>query len=126
MAKKNILTITVALVIAFLSLAGSDSFESSKIIKFSGSDKIAHFLMYSFLMAVLILENSDRLRKSSAVLLSGAIPLLYGLILELLQALLTTTRSGSIYDFLFNTAGILFAILTFLLARRFGPEKFRY
>lgn len=126
MLKKNILTISVALVIAVLSLTGSDTLGAVKIINFSGFDKIAHFLMYFCLMSVVIFENTGRLKKSYLVFLTGIIPLLYGLILELLQAFLTTTRSGSVYDFLCNGAGILFSILAFLAARKFGPEKFRY
>jgi glycopeptide antibiotics resistance protein len=43
--------------------------------------------------------------------------------MELLQSLLTSSRSGSIYDLIFNLAGILISILIFLIIRSFQKEK---
>jgi VanZ family protein len=60
------------------------------------------------------------------VFLVGLIPFFFGLLLELLQTWIATSRSGSIYDLLFNLAGILFAIVTFLMFRHFGRENVRY
>jgi len=126
MIKKNILSILVALVIAFLSLANGNKMNELSLIRYHDFDKIVHFTMYFVLMAVIIWENRTGLNKSTLIFLAGLIPFFFGLILELLQNWIATSRSGSIYDLMFNLAGIIFAILTFLLARYFGREGVRY
>ncbi|MCX6332896.1 MAG: VanZ family protein [Bacteroidia bacterium] len=126
MIRKNIFSIIVALVIVYLSLTSSERIDKLPLIKFSGFDKIVHCIMYFVLMSVLIYENRKSVARIPGIFLLGLIPFFFGLILELLQSWITTTRTGSIYDLLFNLAGILFAIVFFLLARRFGKENFRY
>jgi len=126
MIKKNILSILVATVIAFLSLVNGNKLNGLPLIRFHNSDKVVHFIMYFVLMAVILWENRNGLRRNRLIFLVGLIPFFFGLILELLQNLIATSRSGSIYDLLFNLAGIIFAIISFLLARRFGWEKVRY
>jgi VanZ family protein len=126
MIRKNIFSFIFAGIIAYLSLAGSDSLDEFSFITFSEFDKIAHFTMYFGLMSLMLFENRNRLSKTKFILLLGIIPFIFGLILELLQSWITTSRTGSIYDLLFNLAGILLSVSSFLLARRFGRENFRY
>ena len=126
MIRKNILSIVLAVLIAYFSLTSSDSLDGLSFVTFSGFDKIAHFAMYFSLMSTILFENRSRLSNSRIIFLVGIIPFFFGLILELLQSLITTSRTGSIYDLLFNLSGIFFSIVSFLLARRFGREKFRY
>jgi VanZ family protein len=126
MIKKNILSILVALIIAFLSLANGNKMDVLSLIRYRDFDKIVHFTMYFALMAVMIWENRNALRNNGLIFLVGLIPFFFGLLLELLQNWIATSRSGSIYDLLFNLAGIMFAIVTFLLARHFGRENIRY
>ena len=125
MIKKNILSILVAAIIAFLSLANGDKMDKLSLIRYQDFDKIVHFIMYSVLMAVIIWENRSGLRKNRLLFLVGLIPFFFGLLLELLQTWIATSRSGSIYDLLFNLAGILFAIVAFLIARHFGKKNVR-
>jgi len=120
MIKKNILSILVALIIAFLSLANGNEIDKLSFIRYHDFDKIVHFTMYFVLMAVIIWENRNSLQKNGLIFLIGLIPFFFGLLLELLQTWIATSRSGSIYDLLFNLAGIIFAIVTFLMARHFG------
>lgn len=126
MLKKNILSILLAAIIAFLSLADGNKINKLSLIRYENFDKIVHFIMYSVLMAAIIWENRKGLRKTGLVFLVGLIPFFFGLLLELLQTWIATSRSGSIYDLLFNLAGILFAIVSFLLVRHFGRENVKY
>jgi VanZ family protein len=57
--------------------------------------------------------------------LISLIPFFFGALMELLQSLLTSSRSGSIYDLIFNLAGILFSVLIFLIIRSFQKEKIK-
>jgi VanZ family protein len=126
MIRKNILSIVVALIIAFLSLASAEKIHDFSSLNFRGLDKIVHFIMYFIFMSVILFENRNRLVLTRPVFFIGLIPFLFGSVMELLQSLITTSRSGGIYDLLFNLAGILFSIIIFLLARYFGKEKIKY
>ena len=57
MIKKNIFSILVALIIMYLSLTNSHTFDKVPLIKIPNFDKIVHFGMYFRLMSVIILEN---------------------------------------------------------------------
>jgi VanZ family protein len=126
MIRKNILSIAVAFIIAFLSLASAERIHDFSSLNFRGLDKIVHFIMYFVFMSVILFENRNRLIRAVSVFLIGLIPFIFGSVMELLQSLITTSRSGSIYDLFFNLAGTLFSIIVFLLARYFGKEKIKY
>jgi VanZ family protein len=126
MIRKNILSIAVAFIIAFLSLASAQKIHDFSSLNFRGLDKIVHFIMYFVFMSVILFENRNRLVGAGSVFLIGLIPFIFGSVMELLQTLITTSRSGSIYDLLFNLGGTLFSIIIFLLARYFGKEKIKY
>lgn len=117
MIKKNILSLAVAVLIAILSLSNSKRIDDLSPFYFEGIDKFVHFIMYFVLMSVMIFENRSAERKK--ILFISIIPFLYGLIIELLQSLLTTSRSGSVYDLLFNTAGIIFSLFLYLLLGKY-------
>lgn len=125
MIKKNKFSICVALLILYLSLASSENFDKIAVINIPGLDKIVHFGMYFFFMAVILFENKKRIEKISVFFLIALIPFIFGLIIELLQSWLTTTRSGDIIDLLFNVAGILSALFIFLILRSSGNSVFR-
>jgi VanZ family protein len=114
MVKKNILSILVALVILYLSLASSDTFMKVPLIGIPNIDKVIHFLMYFGLMSVIIIENRKTIKSNKQLFLVALIPLFYGILMELLQLTLTSTRSGSLFDIAFNSAGIIVSILLWL------------
>lgn len=114
MIKKNIFSILVALIIMYVSLASSHTFEKIPLIKIPNFDKIVHFGMYFGFMSVIFLENRRTFQSTSRLFLLGLIPLIYGILMEILQATITVSRSGSAYDALANSAGILAAILLWL------------
>lgn len=117
MFRRNILTILVAIAIAYLSLSSSDSYNRLSFLNFRGADKVMHFLMYFGFMSVIVFENRKNIGRMKILFLAGLVPFLYGLLMELLQIWLTQTRSGSAADVLFNLAGILFSIIIFLIIR---------
>jgi VanZ family protein len=114
MLKRNILSIIVSLFIMYLSLSSADTFNAVSFFNFPFFDKIVHFGMYFGLMSVIIFENRKRIKSTPQLFLTGLIPLSYGILMEILQATITSTRSGSVYDALFNSFGILVSILLWL------------
>lgn len=115
-----------ALVILYLSLANADALNRIPVIHFKGMDKLVHFCMYAFFTGVLLFENRKRIKQKVTIFIISLIPLFFGALLEILQSCLTTTRTGSVADLLFNIAGIIFSILVFLLLRKkAAPELIR-
>ncbi|MCX6325577.1 MAG: VanZ family protein [Bacteroidia bacterium] len=114
MVKKNIFSILVALVIMYLSLTGSETFEKVSFNDIPFIDKVAHFGMYFLLMSVIVFENRKTLKSYAHLYLIALIPLFYGILMELLQSILTVSRSGSFFDIVFNSAGILVSLLIWL------------
>lgn len=123
MVRKNIFSIIIALIILFLSLTGSDTFDKLPRFKIPYLDKIVHFLMYSGFMSVIILENRKRIAGTRELFITAIIPLIYGILMEILQALLTVSRSGSIYDVFANSTGILCAILLWIILKPYFVKK---
>jgi VanZ family protein len=114
MIKKNIFTILVALIILYLSLANSDTFENIPLVDLPDFDKVVHLGMYFVLMSVIIYENRKTIKSTPGLFLTGLIPLSYGILMEILQATLTVTRSGSVFDALADAVGVILSILLWL------------
>jgi VanZ family protein len=125
MIKKNKFSVFVALIILYLSLASSDTFNEVPLFDIPYLDKIVHFGMYFGFMSVIIFENRKTLNNNVQLFLISLIPLLYGILMEIFQATLTTTRSGSIYDVIFNFAGILISLILWLLIKPFMKDQIR-
>jgi VanZ family protein len=111
MLKKNFFSLLVALIILYLSLANSRSFDKVPLFEIPYLDKMVHFAMYFGLMLVIIFENRKSITSTRQLMLISTIPLIYGAVLEILQAVLTNTRSGSIFDAIADGAGIFAAVL---------------
>jgi VanZ family protein len=125
MLKRNILSILVALIILYLCLANSQTFEKVSFYKIPYLDKIVHFSMYFGLMSSIIFENRKTLKKTRSLFLVSLIPLLYGILIEISQAVFTVTRYASIYDVISNATGILVSILIWLWIKPFIKETIR-
>jgi VanZ family protein len=125
MVKKNILSILVAIIILYLSLASSDTFNKVPIFNIRFLDKIVHFCMYFGFMSVIIFENRKTIRNNKHLILIANIPLFYGILMEILQTALTNSRSGSIYDAISDLAGILVSVLIWLWIRPFTMKAIR-
>jgi VanZ family protein len=111
MLKKNIFSFLVALIILYLSLANSRSFDKVPLFEIPYLDKLVHFAMYFVLMLVIIFENRKSIKSNRQLILISTIPFIYGVVLEILQAVLTNTRSGNIFDALADGAGIFAALI---------------
>jgi VanZ family protein len=125
MLKKNILSILVALTIMYLSLASSGTFKKISIFNISYLDKIVHFVMYFGFMSVILFENRKNLKSNSHLFLLSLIPLFYGILMEILQSTLTVSRTGNIYDAIFNLTGILFSLILWFLIKHLTKKSVR-
>ncbi|MCX6330061.1 MAG: VanZ family protein [Bacteroidia bacterium] len=125
MVRRNKFSIIIAFIIIILSLTSSEELQKISIIHFKGMDKVIHFIMYFVFMSVILFENRKRVGRTGNLFLIALIPFFFGALMELLQSLLTSSRSGSIYDLIFNLAGILFSVLIFLIIRSFQKEKIK-
>ncbi len=124
--KKYKFSILVALIISYLSLTNSHTFDKVSFLESQYTDKLVHFGMYFGLMSVIILENRKKLINTSRVISAAIIPLSYGILMEILQGLFTSTRTASIYDVLFNLSGIVTAILIWQLVKsKLGEGSFK-
>lgn len=117
MVKKNIFSIILALIILYLSLASSDTFDRVSIFNIPFFDKIVHFCMYFGFMSIIIWENRKSLTNSRRLWLTAIVPLTFGVLMEILQATVTTSRSASLADIFFNFSGILISLFIWLLIK---------
>ncbi len=123
MIKKNILSVSVALLIMYLSLINAKKFDD--ITTFKLADKLVHSAMYFGLMGLIIFENRKTLVSVRQIYIAGLVPLFYGILMEILQGTLTDTRKASFSDALFNALGILIAILLWRWLKPFLQERIR-
>lgn len=119
MLRRNILSVSVAIVILATSLTGAGSFSKLSFASFPGADKLVHFIIYFVFMAVVIFEHRNNIKTIGRLMLYSIFPFVFGSLMELLQAWVTSTRSGSWKDILANFAGIIAAVLISLLIKRF-------
>ena len=120
-------TLIISLLITFLSLANFNDLSTPTVLLFPGADKMVHFIMYFTLSLVFLLEcyyKSLIQPKKTKLILINLIPLLMSITFELIQEYLTTSRTGSFYDELFNILGILVAILTFYFIKSWKLVKY--
>lgn len=117
MIKKNIFSIITALVILYLSFANPENLDKISPVHFRGLDKLVHIGLYFIFTSVILLENKNLLIKVNRFLLIILIPLIFGAIIELFQSLLTTYRSGDIFDLFSDMTGILISVLLFIFLR---------
>jgi VanZ family protein len=123
MIKKNIFSITIALVILFLSFTGQGTFENLNIPPITNLDKLVHSGIYFVFMLSLILENRSMLTNAKKYIILGMIPVFYGIAIEILQPLLTKTRTGDFFDACFNTFGVILAIIIWVIYKHLrNPE----
>jgi VanZ family protein len=125
MIKKNKYTIVTAMVILYLSLAGSITFGGGNILNIPYIDKIGHFGLYFTLMSVIILEHKNLFQNTRQLLLVALIPFFFGNLIEILQMTLTTNRKGEILDALANSAGITIALFLWLFIKPYYKQEFK-
>lgn len=114
-----------ALLILYLSLAGSNTFGQSGFINIPYIDKIGHFCLYFILMAVIILEHKNSFSNTRQLLLIALIPFFFGTLMEILQMIVTSDRRGEFLDALANSAGIISATFLWLIIKPYHREEIK-
>jgi VanZ family protein len=127
MVKKNIFSIIVALIIMYLSLASSKTFQNVPLIEIPQIDKIMHFAMYFGFMSIITFENRKSILTSRQLFLIALIPFLYGILMEIFQISFTESRFANLYDVVANSAGILTSLLfwSWLLFKYLSNRKIK-
>jgi VanZ family protein len=122
---KNKFSIIIALIIMYLSLTNSHTFDKVSFLDSPYTDKIVHFAMYFSFMSIIIFENRKTIKGNVQLFLVAMIPLGFGIIMEILQALFTVTRTGSFYDVMANLSGIVASLLIWLYIKPKIKESIR-
>jgi len=117
MLKNNIYTITVSLIILYLSLATPQTVIKSGFFDIPHLDKLVHFGLYFFLMATMIIEHRHSLTDTRKLLLISLIPFCFGVIVEFVQSEFTKNRKGEVLDMIADTLGIVAAIFLWIFFR---------
>ena len=125
MILKNKFTILTALVIIYLSLAGSQTFGTGAFINIPYIDKIGHFVLYFVLMAVIILEHRNYFRDTRHLLLIALVPISFGVLMEFCQMLLTSDRKGEVLDAIFDCAGIGSALYIWMVYKPYHRDQIK-
>jgi len=109
--KDNILYIALAFSI-FILVFSLIPLKSDLLSEVKNSDKILHTTAYAILSLswFFYFKPFKNIRKKALLALGLFI---YGIIIEIMQSTLTTYRTGSFYDVLANSIGILIALISF-------------
>jgi len=122
MLKNNIYTITVSLIILYLSMATPQTFVRSGFFEIPHLDKFVHFGLYFVLMGTMILEHRRLLTDTRKLLLIALIPFFFGIIVEFMQSEFTQNRKGEVLDMIADVGGVSSALFLWLF---FRPYHFR-
>lgn len=106
-------TILVAATVTLLSVVRQPNVAVGEVIDKFNIDKLLHLLIYAFLMLVATYDTKRAghtldIKTLTAVSVSV---IAFGGVIELIQNYFCSYRTGSWYDFLFNTLGVLTALL---------------
>jgi len=124
MIKRNKFSILISLVILYLSLANTETFESAGLFDIPYLDKFAHFGLYFFFMAVIILEHRNFFINTRQLILIALIPVFFGGLMELFQSV-TPDRKADILDIMFNSAGTATAVCIWLFYKPYYKDQIR-
>ncbi len=117
MIRKNIFSISVSLIILYLSLSTPQTFVKLGFFDIPYLDKFVHFGLYFVLMAVIIIEHRYACTNTRKLLLIALIPFFLGIIVEIMQSGLTSYREGDILDTIADSAGITAALFLWLFIK---------
>ena len=117
--KRYLLTLLTLIVVLYLTFFKPFGYiPEDKVV---GLDKAAHFIMYFTLCAVFWFETfrlTLRPKPFLMAMLAVVIPIVFSGVMEYLQYLLTSYRTGDFDDFVYNTIGVLVALLFSLFITR--------
>jgi VanZ family protein len=97
----------------------------TKLLNFPNSDKFVHFILFAVLQFLIFYESKIspiELKFRNCLLLIGIV-IFYGSASELIQEFFIYERSGSIFDFLADLAGLSFAFLFYVFFKKFISQS---
>lgn len=121
--KKYTIALLSFALVAYLSFANFSNISEIPSVNFLAPDKLAHFLMYFYLMATILYPLRKTLLSSWKIFLISIIPISFGAIVEFLQEALTLYRSKELLDFISDVIGVYTAIIVFYFKRIFFISK---
>ena len=114
-------TILVCTLVLILSVINTGVLPKTDV---PSADKIVHTIMYFVITLILILNQTSYLREritKRKLYFAFLFSVGFGTLMEIIQHFLPW-RSGSVYDFIANTLGVLLAIVIILLITHFKYE----
>ena len=111
------------IIICYLSLMPANEFPRISLFNFPGFDKLVHFGFY-FILSLFLFKPFSKVLTYPVTCTIVTAALAGGLI-EILQKEYTTSRHADVFDFLADLAGILAAVIFYILSIR-GRRTERY
>lgn len=115
-------TILVCTLVLILSVINTGVLPKTDV---PSADKIVHSIMYFGISGILMLNQTRYLREKisrNQMWFAFLFSVGFGTLMEIIQHFLPW-RSGSIYDFIANTLGVIVAIVVMLTATRYYKPK---
>ena len=120
---KYLPTILVCTLVLILSVINTGVLPKTDV---PSADKIVHSIMYFGVASVLMLNQTSYLREKinrKQMWFAFWFSVIFGTLMEVIQHFLPW-RSGSIYDFIANTLGVIIAIIIMPIATRYYKPKY--
>lgn len=115
-------TILVCTLVLILSVINTGVLPKTDV---PSADKIVHTIMYFGITLILMLNQTRYLREvisRKQMWFTFLFSVSFGTLMEVIQHFLPW-RSGSIYDFIANTIGVIIAIVVMLIATHYYKSK---
>lgn len=115
-------TILVCTLVLILSVINTGVLPKTDV---PSADKIVHTIMYFGITLILMLNQTRYLREvisRKQMWFAFLFSVSFGTLMEIIQHFLPW-RSGSIYDFIANTIGVIIAIVVMLIATHYYKSK---
>ena len=115
-------TILVCTLVLILSIINTGVLPKTDV---PSADKIVHTIMYFGITLILMLNQTRYLREvisRKQMWFAFLFSVSFGTLMEIIQHFLPW-RSGSIYDFIANTIGVIIAIVVMLIATHYYKSK---
>ena len=115
-------TILVCTLVLILSVINTGVLPKTDV---PSADKIVHTIMYFGITLILMLNQTRYLREMISrkqMWFAFLFSVSFGTLMEVIQHFLPW-RSGSIYDFIANTIGVIIAIVVMLIATHYYKSK---
>jgi hypothetical protein len=114
-------SIFIFLLIFFASIIPASEVKKVTFFNIPNFDKLVHlgmYFMFSFVLIFDLIKAKQGYSYRKIYFFTAITALIYGGSLEIVQATLTRSRTGDLFDFFFNSAGVMLAIALWLVLRK--------